>query len=165
MMKRALLCLFLVSACVDRTNKKARDEQCKRNIDCAFGLDCVDNAALPDGGTASGHTCQFHSFADCEGDGTQPGLDGQPQCLHSYKCRDNHCTVQCAGHKDCKENEVCRVGMCQRGGNSKANCYETRDCAYPQVCQYGQCVLNVASRCTSDLDCPNGSRCVNSVCQ
>jgi hypothetical protein len=165
-MKRPLLiCVLLLAACVDRNNKKMRDEACKKNIDCAFGLECVEGGVLADGGSVSGKSCQFHSFGDCEGDGTQPGLDGQQQCLHSYKCRDSHCTVQCAAHKDCKEGEICRVGTCQRGGNSKSSCYETRDCAYPQVCQYGQCVLNVASRCTTDLDCPQGSRCVNAVCQ
>ena len=165
-MKRTLLlCLLALAACVDRNNKKLRDDVCKKNIDCAFGLECLEGGTQADGGLTTGKTCQFHSFGDCEGDGTQPGLDGQPQCLRSYKCRDSHCTVQCAGHKDCKENEVCRVGQCQKGGNSKSTCYETRDCAYPQVCQYGQCVLNVASRCTTDLDCPSGSRCVNAVCQ
>ena len=54
---------------------------------------------------------------------TKMGPDGQPQCLHSYKCRDGHCTVQCAGHKDCKGGEVCKVGICQKGG-AVASCYE-----------------------------------------
>ena len=98
-----------------------------------------------------------------EGDGTGP--DGQPQCLSSYRCREGHCTVQCAGHKDCKGGEVCKVGICQKGG-AVASCYENRDCIYPETCYYGQCVAPPpTTRCSSDLDCPVGNRCINGLCQ
>src|SRR5581483_9210645 len=53
-------------------------DACKRNLDCAYGLECVEGFALADGGVASGRTCQFHSFGDCEGDGMQPGPDTAP---------------------------------------------------------------------------------------
>jgi len=158
--------LLLLGACQSQAElkKKMRDDACTKNLDCAYGLECVAGAALADGGTSSARTCQFHSFGDCEGDGSQPGPDGQPQCLHSYKCRDGHCTVQCAGHKDCKQGEVCKVGLCQRGG-AVASCYDTRDCIYPERCYYGQCVASPPpTRCTSDLDCPAGGRCTNGTC-
>ncbi|HEY4771147.1 MAG TPA: hypothetical protein VIH51_11000 [Myxococcales bacterium] len=146
--------------------KKMRDDACTKNLDCAYGLECVPAAAVDGGPVAgAGRTCQFHSFGDCEGDGTQPGPDGQPQCLHSYKCRDGHCTVQCAGHKDCKGGEVCKVGICQKGG-AVASCYENRDCIYPETCYYGQCVAPPpTTRCSSDLDCAVGNRCINGLCQ
>ncbi len=168
---RVALCLAAaaVFACQDAQPKlKARDEACAKNRDCLYGLDCVDTPAPMDGGVAAktGKTCQFHSFADCEGDGTQPAPDGQPQCLNSYKCRDGHCTVQCASHKDCKPDEVCKVGTCVKGGNAKAQCFDNRDCPYPESCSYGQCVTRTLSqRCNSDLDCPHGNICINSVCQ
>jgi hypothetical protein len=166
----ALAALF---ACQDTQPKlKARDEACSKNRDCAFGLDCVDATAPAEhpaaGGVPpkAGKTCQWHSFADCEGDGSQPASDGQPQCLTSYKCRDGHCTVQCAGHKDCREGEVCKVGLCQKGGNASATCLDNRDCPYPDTCYYGQCVTRTPSqRCNSDLDCGPGYRCINAVCQ
>ena len=175
-MKRLWLALLLFAAACDQSDvkKQARDQKCTRNLDCAYGLDCVDAAgvssaaARPDGGTmaTSGKTCQYHSFGDCEGDGTQPGPDGQPQCLNSYRCRSGHCTVQCAGHGDCKQGEVCKVGMCQGGANARGTCYDSRDCPYPETCFYGQCVTRTPSvRCVSDLDCSAGMRCINSVCQ
>jgi hypothetical protein len=156
----ALCALLFAAACTDAQPKlKLRDEACTKQRDCTYGLDCAD--------TAQGKkTCQFHSFGDCEGDGSQPAPDGQPQCLDSYKCRDGHCTVQCAGHKDCKEGEICKVGICQKGGNANAQCYDNRDCPYPETCAYGQCVTRAANqRCVSDLDCGAGFRCINAVCQ
>jgi hypothetical protein len=163
----AALAIFAAAACnSDQIKKKLRDDQCKKNIDCAFGLECIDGATQADGGVSTGKTCQYHSFGDCEGDGSSLGPDGQPQCLHTYKCRENHCTIQCAGHLDCKEGEVCnRFGTCVKGANQKFACYDTRDCAYPQVCTFGQCVLNTVARCATDLDCGGGARCINATCQ
>jgi hypothetical protein len=161
--------LLAAVACQSQSElkKKMRYDACKKNVDCAYGLDCVEGGKLADGGVvAQGKTCQFHSFGDCEGDGTQPGPDGQPQCLNTYRCRGNHCTVQCAGHQDCKEGEVCKVGICTKGGSAANNCYDNRDCPYPETCYYGQCVTRApAVRCTTDLDCSAGSRCINGVCQ
>jgi hypothetical protein len=177
--------LAALFACQDAQPKlKAREEACTKDRDCLYGLECVAATSAPaagdggiagaDGGSAdggamaarAGRTCQFKSFGDCEGDGMEPGSDGQPQCLNSYKCRDGHCTVQCAGHKDCKEGEVCKVGLCHKGGNATAQCYDNRDCPYPQTCYYGQCVTRTQSmRCMTDLDCGVGYRCINSVCQ
>jgi len=156
----SLCAVLLAFACSDAQPKlKLRDDACTKQRDCAYGLDCADDGK-------GKKTCQFHSFGDCEGDGTQPGPDGQPQCLNSYKCRDNHCTVQCAGHKDCKEGEICRVGLCQKGGNASTQCYDNRDCPYPESCYYGQCVTHAANqRCVSDLDCGPALRCINAVGQ
>ena len=167
---RLLLCAVLLAAACNETQPKLklRDEACAKNRDCAYGLDCADAVAPADGGVLvkPGKTCQFHSFGECEGDGSQPAPDGEPQCLHSYKCRDGHCTVQCAGHKDCKQGEICKIGVCQKGGNANAQCTDNRDCPYPQTCEYGQCVTrSAAERCVSDLDCPSGMRCMNAVCQ
>ena len=182
-MKHALLALLLLLAACSESElkKKSRDEKCSKNLDCAYGLECVEPTASPpavagvasasaDGGVVlaakPGKTCQYHSFGDCEGDGSQPGPDGQPQCLHSYKCRDGHCTVQCAGHGECKEGEVCKVGICQGGANARGVCYDNRDCPYPETCYYGQCVTRTPTmRCVSDLDCNPGLRCMNGVCQ
>lgn len=168
-MRRALcLVALLAAACQDSQPKlRARDEACKRNRDCLYGLDCVEATAPADGGAqAAGKTCQFHSFGDCEGDGSQPAPDGQPQCLTSYKCREGHCTVQCASHKDCSGDEACKVGLCQKGGNATASCYDNRDCPYPESCYYGQCVTRTQNqRCVSDLDCGPGYRCINALCQ
>ncbi len=160
--------LAVLFACSDGQPKlKARDEACAKNRDCTYGLDCVDTPTLSDGGVAkAGKSCQFHSFADCEGDGQQPAADGQPQCLNSYKCRDGHCTVMCAGQGDCKKDEVCKIGLCQAGKNVNARCYDNRDCPYPESCYYGQCVTRTQhQRCISDLDCGPGYRCMNAVCQ
>jgi hypothetical protein len=167
--KHAVLAVLLAAtACQSQSElkKKMRNDACARNLDCAYGLECVPATAPGDAGVAAARTCQFHSFGDCEGDGTQPGPDGQPQCLNSYRCREGHCTVQCAGHKDCKEGEVCKVGLCQKGGSAVASCNENRDCNFPETCYYGQCVTRAPStRCSTDLDCATGSRCTNGVCQ
>ena len=168
MKKPLLMAAVALAACEGQgeLKKKLRDEACKKNLDCAYGLECVAGAALADGGVESAKTCQFHSFGDCQGDGTQPGPDGQPQCLHSYRCRNGHCTVQCAGHKDCKEGENCKIGVCQKGGSAVASCYDNRDCVWPEACYYGQCVTQPPpTRCTSDLDCPSDSHCIKGVCQ
>lgn len=169
-MKSAVLAAALaLQACSGQVEvkKKLRDEACTKNVDCAYGLECVPGTAQADGGPGSAaRTCQFHSFGDCEGDGTQPGPDGQPQCLNSYRCREGHCTVQCAAHKDCRQGEVCKVGICHPGSNAVASCVDNRDCRFPETCFYGQCVTRPnATRCSSDLDCPAGNRCTNGVCQ
>ena len=169
MRQAAVAALFALAACQGQgeLKKKMRNDACTRNFDCAYGLECVEGSGPADGGVAvKGRTCQFQSFGDCEGDGMQPGADGQPQCLNSYRCRDGHCTVQCAGHKDCKEGEVCKVGICHKGGSTVASCTDNRDCIYPEACYYGQCVTRPpALRCSSNLDCPADHRCVNGVCQ
>jgi hypothetical protein len=176
---RVFFCAAALAAlvgCQDELRLKLRDEACTKNRDCSYGLDCADAPPLPDGGIAvaikdggppaPARTCQYHSFGECEGDGSQPSHDGQPQCLNSYKCLDGHCTVQCAGHKDCKEDEVCKIGLCQKGKNANSRCYDNRDCPYPETCYYGQCVTRTQhQRCSTDLDCAMGSRCINSVCQ
>lgn len=170
----ALVACALFSCQDPQVKKKLRDEACTRNLDCAFGLECVDSAGLAaaaaaaDGGSAGGaRTCQFKSFGDCEGDGKLPGPDGEPQCLNTYKCRAGHCTVQCAGHSDCKADEVCKVGICQKGSTVHSNCYDNRDCPYPETCYYGQCVSNAPiARCGTDLDCQGASsHCINGICQ
>ncbi len=166
-MRVLLVALLAVAACSDqqRITKKLRDEKCAKNLDCYYGLECVDAPAPADGGVApAGKTCQYHSFGDCEGD-TPPG-GGTPQCLSGYKCRDGHCTVQCAGPKDCKEGEVCKIGICQKGGHALNQCYDNRDCNWPETCFYGQCVTRTETmRCMSDLDCGFGFRCINGLCQ
>jgi hypothetical protein len=172
----ALALLGALLACQDELKLQKREEPCTKNRDCLYGLDCADAPLLADGGVAIAitdggvartvKTCQFHSFGDCEGDGSQPAPDGQPQCLNSYKCRDGHCTVQCTAHKDCKEDEICKIGLCQKGKNANARCYDNRDCPYPETCYYGQCVTRTQNqRCYSDLDCGVSTRCINSVCQ
>jgi hypothetical protein len=166
--KQALIAaaLALLACSQGELKKKLRDDKCTKNLDCAYGLECTSSATLADGGVASGRTCQFHSFGDCEGDGSQPGPDGQPQCLNPYRCRDGHCTVQCAAHADCKKGEFCRIGVCQKGGNAAASCYDSRDCIWPETCYYGQCVTQPpAAHCNSDNDCPADQHCNRGVCQ
>ena len=162
-----LAAAFLVAACGEgsRNTKKLRDEACQKNLDCNYGLECMDAQAPADGGTpAAGKTCQYKSFGQCEGDG--PGPNGQSQCVSGQKCRDGHCTVQCAGKGDCKDGEVCKIGVCQRTqGTSNNQCYDNRDCRWPEVCFYGQCVMRTdAMRCQTDLDCGSGGRCVSGRC-
>jgi len=126
-------------------------EACKTGRDCQYGLECREQ------------TCQYLSFGDCEGEGVNP--NGQPQCLSGQKCRDGRCTVQCVGQGDCKKDEVCKIGVCQRGGQATRLCYDNRDCYWPETCYYGQCVTRTeAYRCVSDLDCGVGFRCINGRC-
>jgi hypothetical protein len=163
----ALVAALFALACSDqqRINKKLREEACTKNLDCYYGLECIDTAQLPDGGPApAAKTCQYKSFGECDSDSAAPS--GQPQCLSGQKCRDGHCTVQCAGPKDCKEGEVCKIGICQKGGTALNQCYDNRDCAWPQTCFYGQCVTRTETmRCHTDLDCGYGFRCINGLCQ
>ncbi len=166
-MRFALVLLLLGSlGCQEqRMTKKVRDEPCARNLDCTYGLECTDALAPADGGVAvAGKTCQYKSFGECEGDGMQS--NGKPQCLSGQKCRDGHCTVQCASPKECKEGETCKIGVCQKSGTARAQCYDNRDCPWPETCFYGQCVSRAESmRCMGDLDCGPGFRCINGLCQ
>lgn len=168
-MRTALLvaALFGSLACEQqgRNTRKQRDQACTRNLECAYGLECADATTLVDGGpAAAAKTCQLKSFGDCEGDGNANPT--QPQCLSGTRCKDNHCVVQCVAKADCKEGEVCRVGVCVKGGNANAQCYDNRDCAWPETCFYGQCVTRTeAMRCNSDLDCGQTFRCINGLCQ
>ena len=157
-------------------------DQCSKNLDCNYGLECVSPegsaAAASDSDAAivqGNRTCQYKSFGDCDssaGDSDGGGVaaaaqtSGQ-QCLSGYRCREGHCTVMCAGAKDCRNGEVCRIGVCQRT-SSKAGvqCYDNRDCPWPETCFYGQCVMRPeGGRCQSDLDCQSGFRCTNGLCQ
>ena len=131
--------------------KQQLNEKCENGRECQYGLECRTR------------TCQFIVFGDCEGDGQNP--NGQPQCLSGHRCRDGRCTVQCAGASDCKEGELCRIGVCQSGGQASRLCYENRDCTWPETCFSGQCVTRTeAFRCVSDLDCGLGFRCLNGRC-
>ena len=170
-MRRTLaLCalLALSFACESgRVTKKQLNDACAKNLDCLYGLECVDGAAPTDGGIAkAGKVCQYKSFGDCE---SEPdggvALNGQ-SCLSGQRCRDGKCTVQCAAKADCKDTEVCKIGICQKGSGRPVQCYDNRDCPWPETCFYGQCVTRTETlRCQTDLDCGIGYRCINGRCQ
>lgn len=181
MNRLALACalgLWAGWGCADqaRVNKQNLNEKCGRNLDCLYGLECVEGGGQPDGGVA-GKSCQYKSFADCEGESsngsgldggaTDPGtISGQQQCLSGQRCRNGHCTVQCAAKGDCREGEACKIGVCQRGSGRNAQCYDNRDCPWPETCFYGQCATRQETqRCQTDLDCGVGFRCINGRCQ
>lgn len=137
--------------------------------------DASSSSAAPSGGAVAdagpaqslaqaGKTCQWKTFGDCDGEGVT--ANGEHQCLSGQKCRDNKCTVQCASKRDCKDNEVCKVGICQKGAGALTQCYDNRDCVWPESCFYGQCVTRTETlRCQTDLDCGIGYRCINGRCQ
>ena len=167
-------------ACNPTPTKKGIKDGCSRNLDCAYGLECVDETGAPvaaageDAGPPKARTCQWKSFGDCDvtesPDGGTPSpapAQGGQQCLAGYKCRDGKCTVMCAGNKDCREGETCKIGICQRqSGGQRAQCFDNRDCPWPEICYYGQCMTRTEGvRCESDLDCHTGFRCINGVCQ
>jgi len=174
--------IAIVYACSTPTNtKKTVAEACTKNLDCAYGLECVS----PEGSAAGANTdaaivqgrrtCQYKSFGDCDSSAGDSDGGGVPaaaqtsgaQCLSGYRCREGKCTVMCAGKNDCREGEVCRIGVCQRtGGRAGVQCYDNRDCPWPETCFYGQCVIRPeGGRCQSDLDCQSNFRCVNGLCQ
>jgi hypothetical protein len=163
-------------ACATGNTRKALKESCARNLDCAYGLECVDASGTPvasaeDAGKNVARTCQWKSFGDCDvpesADGGAPAAQGTQPCLAGYKCREGKCTVMCAGDKDCRQGETCKIGLCQRqSGGQRAQCFDNRDCPWPEVCYYGQCVTtSQMTRCQSDLDCQVGTRCINGSCQ
>ena len=187
-MSRSLVAVLIAAAaglavglaCSQGTNKKAIKEPCTRNLDCAYGLECVDETGAPvaaageDAGPPKARTCQWKSFGDCDVtesvDGGAPApapAQGGQQCLAGYKCRDGKCTVMCAGNNDCRQGETCKIGICQRqSGGQRAQCFDNRDCPWPEICYYGQCMTRTEGvRCQSDLDCHAGFRCINGVCQ
>jgi hypothetical protein len=167
-------------ACATGPTKKGVKDACTRNLDCAYGLECVDasgtavaSAESADAGQAVARTCQWKSFGDCDmpdaaDGGTIPAAaQGGQQCLAGYRCREGKCTVSCVADKECRQNEKCKIGVCQRtSGGQAAQCFDNRDCPWPEVCYYGQCVSRSEGlRCQSDLDCHAGARCINGVCQ
>jgi len=166
-------------ACASGQTKKGLKDTCTRNLDCGYGLECVDAsgtavASSEDAGKNVARTCQWKSFGDCDvtdspDGGTVPAAaaQGAQQCLAGYRCREGKCTVACVADPDCQKNEKCRVGVCQRtSGGQATQCFDNRDCPWPEVCYYGQCVTsNQGLRCQSDLDCHAGARCINGICQ
>jgi len=100
--------------------------------------------------------CQYAMYAECTEE------QGSPQCLSGQKCREGHCTVQCAIDAECGEGGLCRIGVCTRKRTSLTQCYDNRDCRWPESCFHGQCVTRTdAFRCNTDLDCGFGYRCLN----
>ena len=184
-MSRSIVALLLSAtagvalgvACAASQTKKGLKDACTRNLDCAYGLECVDAsgtavASSEDAGKSVARTCQWKSFGDCDvtesaDGGTVPAAaQGGQQCLAGYRCREGKCTVSCAADPDCRQSEKCRIGVCQRQGGGQAQCFDNRDCPWPEVCYYGQCVTRSEGlRCQSDLDCHAGARCINGVCQ
>ena len=167
-------------ACASGQTKKGLKDSCTRNLDCAYGLECVDASGTAvastegeDAGKPVARSCQWKSFGDCDttespDGGTVPAsAQGGQQCLAGYRCREGKCTVACVADPDCRQNEKCRIGVCQRtGGGQSGQCFDNRDCPWPEVCYYGQCVTSSQGlRCQSDLDCHAGARCINGICQ
>jgi hypothetical protein len=167
-------------ACAAGQNKKGLKDACTRNLDCAYGLECVDASGTSvasneasDAGKQVARTCQWKSFGDCDvsespdaGTAPPPAAQGGQQCLAGYRCREGKCTVACVADPDCGKNEKCRIGVCQRQGGGQSQCFDNRDCPWPEVCYYGQCVTSSQGlRCQSDLDCHAGARCINGTCQ
>ena len=147
----AIFCAAVGPGCAGAV-KSGPDERCEKPRDCNFGLECRAG------------TCQFITYGDCEGDALSP-VSGMPQCLSGQRCRDGRCTVQCASPRDCKGDETCRIGVCQRNGKELRQCVDNRDCPWPDTCYYGQCVTrSEAYRCSTDLDCALGTRCLNNRC-
>ena len=178
----AALGVALGVACASGNTRKALKDACTRNLDCAYGLECVDASGTPvasaeDAGKNVARTCQWKSFGDCDvpesadggpsGGTAAAGAPGGQQCLAGYKCREGKCTVMCAGDKDCRQGESCKIGLCQRqSGGERAQCFDNRDCPWPETCYYGQCITRSEGiRCQSDLDWHTGFRCINGVCQ
>jgi hypothetical protein len=166
--------------------KQVGDPCISTRQDCSYGLECrvpmaneprptqLDGGAFaPDAGyfaaTAGPTTeadggplkrCQYQLYAECTED------PGGPQCLSGQRCREGHCTVMCASDVECGEGGLCRIGVCQRKRSALTQCYDNRDCTWPDTCFHGQCVTRTdAFRCSTDLDCGLGYRCINGRCQ
>jgi hypothetical protein len=183
------LLLGVFAACTaSRMTRKTVGDPCESTRkDCAYGLECrvplasepkltaldggvlvlpdggsleqsLSDATAPDGGQLK--RCEYTFFAECSED------PGGPQCLSGQKCREGHCTVQCAADLECGAEAICRIGVCQRKRSALTQCYDNRDCRWPDTCFHGQCVTRTdAFRCNSDLDCGLGYRCINGRCQ
>src|SRR5437763_1621609 len=138
----AALGVALGVACASGNTRKALKDACTRNLDCAYGLECVDASGTPvasaeDAGKNVARTCQWKSFGDCDvpesadggpsGGTAAAGAPGGQQCLAGYKCREGKCTVMCAGDKDCRQGEPCKIGLCQRqSGGARAQWFDNR---------------------------------------
>ena len=175
-----------IAACTTAalTRKRAGDPCASTRNDCSFGLECrvplstepkptsQDGGALPadaglfaqgaatqpDGGLTK--RCEYLFYAECSEE------SGGPQCLSGQKCREGHCTVQCAADLECGPGGICKIGVCQRQRTALTQCYDNRDCTWPDTCFHGQCVTRTdAYRCNTDLDCGIGYRCLNGRCQ
>ncbi len=182
------LAVAVVAACTASTLQRKRvGDPCQSSrADCSFGLECrvpsatdprattLDGGSLPadaglvvqadaqsmqsDGGPQ--RRCEYLFYAECSDEA------GGPQCLSGQKCREGHCTVQCATDLECGEGGLCKIGVCQRKKTQLTQCYDNRDCAWPDTCFHGQCVTRTdAYRCNTDLDCGLGYRCLNGRCQ
>ena len=186
----ALIVLWGACAAPQRLRKLVGEPCASTRQDCSYGLECrvplsaEPRPSLPDGGvvppdagppplpsslalTATAQPdggplkrCQYGLFAECS---EEPG---GPQCLSGQRCREGHCTVQCAWDGECGPEAVCRVGVCQRKRSTLAQCFDNRDCRWPENCFNGQCVTRTdAFRYNTDLDCGIGYRCINGRCQ
>ena len=182
-MSAALVALWGARAARGPLRKTVGDPCRSTRQDCGYGLECrvpLPNepkpalfdggiVSLPDAGPVSPDfetdggpqkRCQYTLYAECSDE------PGGPQCLSGQKCREGHCTVQCAADAECGQGGLCRIGVCARARTALTQCYDNRDCRWPESCFHGQCVTRTdAFRCNTDLDCGYGYRCLNGRCQ
>ena len=180
----ALVALWGACAARGPLRKTIADPCRSTREDCGYGLECrvplanEPKPALIDGGVVTLPNndggvlataqedggvikrCQYAIYAECTEE------QGGPQCLSGQRCREGHCTVQCAADAECGPGVLCRIGVCVRKRSALTQCYDNRDCHWPESCFHGQCVTRTdAFRCNTDLDCGYGYRCLNGRCQ
>ncbi len=147
---------------------EADAERCNRlDDDCDGRVDEGVRNACGRCGEAPAETCDGVD-EDCDGT-----TDEEAPCPDDFICRWGHCVERCAAN-ECAGNQICSEGYCAdpcdllqcgegqvcRGGACVDPC-ESVQCGAGEVCRDGDCVRDDCY----EAGCPDGQRCVNSVCE
>ena len=156
-----------VSACRALfTGDVAQGEACDWDVVCAPELICVGDRA-----------------GQCRGSCEPPGRQAAPcvddgDCDEAYSCVDGGCNsrgtkgLSCRRDADCRDGHYCDAGQCAKQAASGEPCISGRSesCAGTALCVVGEegprCSpgVTLGGKCTGELPCAPGTRCVNGTC-
>ncbi|MFO0589234.1 MAG: MopE-related protein [Polyangiaceae bacterium] len=175
------------AGCVNGQCVPGGPPECMVNADCSAGEICQNNTCIPCNDPANCGCAMTPEVCDGLDNDCDGVIDDNATCGAGLTCVMGACVVvdpaQCGSNMDCAAGFVCTNGQCVQC-NDPANCGcsmnpevcdgldndcdgvidDGATCGAGQQCVMGICLVVDPVPCMSNMDCPVGEVCQNSVC-